>query len=109
MGKANKNEVEKALSTKAELKNVYSKQETEALVANETTETLHEARRIFDNQGLSRISVTFDGKDTIINTIDNSFIKGRGLVTWEDTRKFRDYVDDNFNKKADKPVIYRYT
>lgn len=89
MGKADKSKVEKALSTKAELKNVYNKQETEALVANETTETLHEARRIFDNQGLSRISVTFDGKDTIINTIDNSCIKGRGIATWDDLRKMQ--------------------
>lgn len=97
MGKANKNEVEKALSAKAELKNVYNKQETEALVANETTETLHEARRIFDNQGLSRISVTFDGKDTIINTIDNSYIKGRGLATWEELWK----MEANIYTKAE--------
>lgn len=92
MGKADKSKVEKALSTKAELKNVYNKQETEALVANETTETLHEARRIFGNQGLSRISVTFDGKYTIINTIDNSYIKGNGIATWEDIWKLRDDV-----------------
>ncbi len=106
MGKADKNKVEKALSTKAELKNVYSKQETEALVANETTETLHEARRIFDNQGLSRISVTFDGKDTIINTIDNSYIKGRGLATWEELWKMqadiyqKDEADNKFQPKG---------
>lgn len=113
MGKANKNEVEKALSTKAELKNVYNKQETEALVANETTETLHEARRIFDNQGLSRISVTFDGKDTIINTIDNSFIKGRGLATWENMWKLREDIETDYQSKKEakytQPVIYRYT
>lgn len=36
--KADKDEVEKALSTKADLKNVYNKQETEALVANETAD-----------------------------------------------------------------------
>jgi len=106
MGKVDKSEVEKALSTKAELKNVYNKQETEALVANETTETLHEARRIFDNQGLSRISVTFDGKDTIINTIDNSYIKGRGLATWEELWKMqaniyqKDEADNKFQPKG---------
>ena len=113
MGKADKNEVEKALSTKAESKNVYDKQETEALVANETTETLHEARRIFDNQGLSRISVTFDGKDTIINTIDNSLIKGRGLATWENMWKLRENIETNYQSKKEakytQPVIYRYT
>ena len=101
MGKVDKNEVEKALSTKADLKNVYNKQETEALVANGTTETLHEARRIFDNQGLSRISVTFDGKDTIINTIDNSCIKGRGLATWEELWKMQAdiYTKNEIDKK----------
>ncbi len=36
--KADKGEVENALSTKADLKNVYNKQETEALVANETAD-----------------------------------------------------------------------
>ena len=106
MGKADKSKVEKVLSTKADLKNVYNKQETEALVANETTETLHEARRIFDNQGLSRISVTFDGKDTIINTIDNSCIKGRGLATWEELWEMKadiytkDEADEKFQPKG---------
>lgn len=97
LGKATKEE----LAKKADLKNVYNKQETEALVANETTETLHEARRIFDNQGLSRISVTFDGKNTIINTIDNSLIKGRGLATWEEMWEMQDniYKKDEIDKK----------
>ena len=107
MGKADKNEVEKELSNKADLKNVFNKQETEALVANETIETLRKARRIFDDQGLSRISVTTDGKYTIINTIDDSYIKGKGIATWEEMRTMRDDIEKTYQTKAEADRIYQ--
>ena len=78
MGKADKRDVETGLSTKAELKNVYNKQETDE-------QAVKAARNELDSQGLSRIRVRVitnsTGTFTFIESKDGTKVKASGLTS----------------------------